>query len=445
MKTSKKSALALLLIAAVLMAGCKKEEYDYNNNPEPSQDTPITEMYYSDYECLYAVINDDAEGYYALAKGVDTDYLLHLDSNGGVVNQTNIGFHSRRCFLETPDYLIVIGAGGEISTPFFMNAHGWVATFDRSLNLVSLLNVTEEQGKVDLYSIVQDPDDASVFYAGGFVNVEVNGEYQQKPYICTLRLDGSQFSKVTSRVLSQYEKCRIVGLLIKQQNGQKDLIAEMLCYETQDDPFDQKNTLHWRKLNFFNEQNGWGSDTWHVLLDGFYDMKYYSGQDFVSNNGFDSDENNIYVFGRIWDDKDFAPSDGAHWRYGCVAAINWHDGQMLWTQKLRASDRDDDFYNGKLIDGYLYICGRHSGVYFSANNTFHGNGLLAKYSVSGTLVSFKTFGQSEKYSWLIKPIKNKNGEVVCVGASGETIGKDGSGPSGSYTGRFSGWFLKTDL
>ena len=445
MKTLRNSTLVMLFLAAILMAGCKKNEFDYNNNPEPSQDTPIGEMYYADYECLYTVINDDADGYYALAKGTDTDYFLHLNSNGSVTNQSRLGFQSRRCILETSEYLIVIGASNEVSTPYSMNMYGWVAAFDRSLNMVSLLKVAEEEYRVDLYSIVQDPEDVTLFYAGGFVNVEINGVYQQKPYICTLEFDGSYFSKISSRVFSQYNYSRIIGLLIKQQNGQKDLIAEMLHYETQNAPFDWNNTLHFRKLNFFNEQSGWGSDTWHIMLDGFYDMKYYSGEDYVSNNGFDSDDNNIYVFGRVYDEKDFKPVDGTRWRYGYVVAINWHDGQMQWTQKLRASDRDDDFYNGKLIDGYLYICGRHSGVYYSSNNKFFGNGLLAKYSVTGTLISYKTFGKSDRYSWLIKPIKNRDGEVVCIGVSGENIGKDGSISAGSYTGRFYGWFLKTDM
>ena len=445
MKTLRKLTLVMLLLAAVLMAGCKKDEFDYNNNPEPSQDTPNGEMYYADYECLYTVINDDADGYYALAKGVDTDYLLHLNSNGSVTNQSRLGFQSRRCILETSEYLVVIGASQELSTPYSMNMYGWVAAFDRSLNLVSLLKVAEEEYLVDLYSIVQDPEDATLFYAGGFVNVEINGVYQQKPYICSLRFDGSYFSMIASRVFSQYDNSRIIGLLIKQQNGQKDLIAEMLHYETQNAPFDWNNTLHFRKLNFFNEQSGWGSDTWHIMLDEFYDMKYYSGEDYVSNNGFDSDDNNIYVFGRVFDEKDFTPQSGGHWRSGCVVAINWHDGQIQWTQKLRASDRDDDFYNGKLIDGYLYICGRHSGVYFSDIDRFLGNGLLVKYSVSGTLISYKTFGQSDRYSWLIKPIKNRSGEIVCVGVSGESVGKGGQNYFGSYSGRFYGWFLKTDM
>lgn len=435
----------MLLLAAMLLAGCKKEEYDYENNSNPSQDVPSVEKNYTDYSCLYMIVNDDADGYFALAKGKNTDFLLHLDANGVITNQSDLGFRSRRCILETPEYLIVVGAGGSLSTPYAMNTHGWVAAFDHSLNLVSICNVYEELNKVEINSIVQDPDDATLFYAGGFVNVEAEGYCQQRPYVCTLRFDGTHFNKESSCVFSQYNQSRIIGLLIKQQAGQKDLIFEMLCYQTQNDPYDWNNTLHFVKPNFFDEQTGWGSVIWNTELEGYYDMTYHQGDDLVSNNGFDSDENNIYVFGRVHDEKENSTSSGGRWRSGCVTAVNWHDGQMLWTQKLNASECDDDFYNGKLIDGYLYICGRHSGVYYHASNKYLGNGLLAKYSVSGTLLSYKTFGQSDRYSWLIKPTKNRSGEIVCVGATGENIGRESDDYLGAYTGRFSGWFLKTDM
>ena len=51
MKTLRKSTLVMLLLAVVLMAGCKKDENDGNNentetvghkNPNPAQDTPLS-------------------------------------------------------------------------------------------------------------------------------------------------------------------------------------------------------------------------------------------------------------------------------------------------------------------------------------------------------------------------------------------------------------------
>lgn len=441
MKKHKNPTLLLLLfLTTALLAGCKKEVIT-DDNPEPSQDTPIIESYYTDYDCLYMIVDDDSDGYYAMGKGKETDYLLHLDANGVVTNQSSIGFRSTRCLLKSSDRLIVVGAGNESSGTYTMNTRGWMAAFDHSLNKVCLLNVTEDNKIVELNSIAQDPDDPELFYAGGFVNVVVNGAYQQQPYICTVRFDGTRFDKVASRVFPQYDHSRFVGLLVKQQDGQKDLIMEMLRYQTQYNPVDWHNTLHLVKLNFFNESNGWGHDIWNTKLEGLYDMKYYEGDDYVSDNGFDSDDNNVYVFGRVYDEKDFLTASGGQWRSGCVVAINWHDGQIQWTQKLCASKRDDDFYNGKLFDGYLYVCGRHSGVYYSDIDKYLGNGLLAKLSVSGTIISHKTFGQKDRYSWLIKPTKNSKGEIVCVGVSGDSIGRNVT----EYTGKFYGWFLKTNL
>ena len=58
-------------------------------------------------------------------------------------------------------------------------------------------------------------------------------------------------------------------------------------------------------------------------------------------------------------------------------------------------------------------------------------------SLSGNLVAYKTFGDVKRNSFLKHIAMDSNGNLVCVGESGENLG--------DYKTKWTGWFLKTDL
>ena len=131
------------------------------------------------------------------------------------------------------------------------------------------------------------------------------------------------------------------------------------------------------------------------------------------------------------------PSDGGYWPIGCVAAVNWHNGQIAWSKKLSPTNKADRIYDGVLYGGYLYVCGQHSGLHYNNTKKTFSNGLAAKISLSGELVAYKTFGDPERSTGFYNLAKDSNGSVICAGYSGENLGNDNT--------KWSGWFLKTDM
>ena len=131
------------------------------------------------------------------------------------------------------------------------------------------------------------------------------------------------------------------------------------------------------------------------------------------------------------------PSDGGYWPIGCVAAVNWHNGQIAWSKKLSLTNKADRIYDVVLYGGYLYVCGQHSGLQYTNTKKTFGNGLVAKFSLSGDCIAYKTFGESDRYSYFINLVIDSFGNLTCVGCSGENLGNDNT--------KWSGWFLKTDM
>lgn len=438
MKTLRNLNLVMLLLAVVLMAGCKKDENNGNNentetvghkNPNPAQDTPLSEHFLPEFESVYQLYPNSDGSFYALAYGEYTDYLLKLDNSGYVQQRTELGFRSCRCITKSGENIVVIGNLGKTSSPYTMYEQGYIAVYDHNMQLVATTILKESQYKITIYTLLQDVQDPTLFYAGG---AAIDESYIQYPYLCTLQFSDGLMTKVSSKVYTDYAKYRIIGMVEKQLAGQKDLILETHHYKVLDQPNNtDRGEIHIIKTNYFEEESGWGNETWDVAITGPH------GDSYAGNNSIDSDENNVYFFGQCCDDKEPAPSDDGYWDSGCVAAINWHNGQMVWRKRIPLTNKDEHFFNGLLSDGYLYACGSHSGVhYYSTKKTFV-NGLVAKISLSGELVAYKTFGDPERYSCFIHLAKDSNGSVICVGYSGENLGDDQT--------KWSAWFLKTDL
>lgn len=444
MKTNSKSVLVMLLIATMFMMGCKKETELENNgnngsnentetvghkNPNPAQDTPLSENFFSEFEAIYQLYPNSDGSFLALAGGEYTDYLLKLDHNGYVQQRTDLGFRSRRCIVKSGDNIVLIGNVGKVSSPYEMFEKGYAAMYDCNMQLTAMTYVTEPQFKIELNTLIRDGQDSDYFYAGGLAIDENNIQY---PYICALKFSNGMLTKDGSIVLTQYEKQRIVGMVEKNYSGQRDFILETVKYTVLDHPYHANScSVHLIKPNLFEEESGWGSETWDVAITGPH------GDSYTGNNSIDSDENNVYFFGYCNDDKSPAPSDGGYWRSGCVAAVNWHNGQLVWNKKFPLTNKGERFDDGFLYDGYLYACGWHSAVYHNTTKKTFANGLVAKLRLSGELVAYKAFGDSERCSGFYHLAKDINGKLVCVGYSGENLGDDKT--------KWSGWFLKTDM
>ena len=186
---------------------------------------------------------------------------------------------------------------------------------------------------------------------------------------------------------------------------------------------------HIVKPNYFKAGFGWGSETWDIAIPGL------DGYSYTGNNSIDSDENNIYFFGYCKDVENSTSSDEVH--SGFIAAVDWHQGRLVWTKTIFLEKYFNCFYDGLLSDGYLYACGRHSGVRFLNTNKSFANGLMVKTNLSGELASYKTFGDPERNSALYHLVKDSKGNMVGVGYSGGNLGNDQT--------KWSGWFLKTDM
>ena len=239
-------------------------------------------------------------------------------------------------------------------------------------------------------------------------------------------------TKVSSKIYTDYARCRIVGMVEKNTNGQHDLLLETTRYSVIDNPYNSNTgAVHILKLNYFEESTGWGAETWDVAVTGLH------GDSYAKSNSIDSDENNIYFFGSYCDDKEPVPSGNGYWDSGCVAAVNWHQGQLAWSKTVSFTNKDEHLYNGFLSEGCLYACGSHSGLSYVKTKNYFANGLVIKMNLSGDLVAHKTFGDPERDSHLLYLAKDASGKMVCVGYSGENLG-DGKR-------EYSGWFLKTDL
>ena len=315
-----------------------------------------------------------------------------------------------------------------VDTPYSMSNIGYVTVYDQNLQLVATLSLTEPQYKIGLYSILQDAHNPKVFYVGGLA---IDDSYQQYPYLCTLQFSEGLMTKVSSKIYTDHVRCRIISMVEKSENGQHDLILETIRYSVIDSPYNTSSgEVHIVKLNYFEESAGWGAETWDVAIKGGH------GDSYASNNSIDSDENNIYFFGYYCDDKEPAPTNG-YWDSGCVAAINWHQGQLIWSKTISLTNKDEHLYYGCLADGYLYACGGHSGLQYLSTKKHFANGLVMKISLSGDLVAYKSFGDPERDSFIYYLVKDANGHLLCVGTSGEN--KD----DGEL--KFSGWFLKADF
>ena len=431
MKTLKNLALVMFLLAAVLMAGCKKENSSTsgNSNPNPAQDTPLSEHFLSEFLGIYQLYPNPDGSFYALSGGEYTDYLLKLDNNGYVQQRIELGFGSRRCIKKYGDYIVLIGNLGSISNPYEMFERGCVAVYDHNLQLTAMTYVSEPHYKIELNSIIQDGQDSNQFIVGGLA---IDDDYLQYPYLCCLEFSNGILRKMGEKILSNFAKYRIVGMVEKNYAGQTDYILETVHYTVLDHPYHENScAVHIIKPNIFEEESGWGSETWDIAITGQH------GDSNTGNNSIDSDENNVYFFGRYCDDKSPAPSGGGYWDSGCIAAVNWHNGQLVWTKKMSLTNKDEQFEDVLFSDGFLYACGMYSGVKYPTSEKQFGNGVVAKYSLSGELVDYKTFGDSERDSGFYHLAKDVNGNLVCVGYSGENLGNDEC--------RYSGWFLKTDM
>lgn len=433
MSTLRKPTLWMLLIAAVLMAGCKKENNSStsgNSNPNPAQDTPLSENMFAEFQSVYQLYPNHDGSFYALAGGDYTDYLLKLDNNGYVQQRVELGFRSRRCITKSDDNIVLVGNLGSVSTPYNMYEQGYIAVFDNNMQLVTTVSLTEPSYKIELYTVKQDLQNPTLFYAGGMA---IDGKFVQYPYICTLRFSEGVMTKESSRIFSDYAQYRIVGMVEIQSAGQSDLILETIHYDNIDDPYnaDSDAAAHIVKLNYFGETTGWGHDTWDVAITG------PRGNSYTGNNSMDSDENNVYFFGFCNDDKTPTPASDGYWDSGCVAAVNWHQGQMAWSKVIPFSKKDDRFVEGWISNGCLYACGCHSGLLFTNSKEVFSNGLVAKLSLSGELISYKTFGDPKRRSWLFSMVNDSQGNMACAGHSDENLG---SGKT-----KWSGWFLKTDM
>ena len=437
MKTLRKPTLVMLLLVVVLMAGCKKDENNGNNentetvghkNPNPAQDTPLSEHFLAEFESIYQLYPNPDGSFYALASGEHTDYLLRLDNSGYVQQRTELGFRSCRCITKSGENIVVIGNLGKTSSPYTMYEQGYIAVYDHNMQLVATTILKESQYKITIYTLLQDVQDPTLFYAGG---VAIDDSYIQYPYLCTLQLSGGLMTKVSSKVYTDYAKYRIIGMVEKQLAGQKDLILEAHHYKILDQPNNtDSGEAHIIKMNYFEEESGWGSETWDVAITGPH------GDSYVSNNSIDSDENNVYFFGQCCDEKEPAPASG-YWDSGCVAAVNWHNGQLVWMKKISLTNKDECFVDGFVSEGYLFAWGDHSGLRYNNTMKHFANGLITKLNLSGELVAYKTFGEPERRSWLFNVVKDNQGNLACVGHSDENLG-DGNL-------KWSGWFLKTDL
>lgn len=438
MKTLRKPTLVMLLLVVVLMVGCKKDENNGNNentetvghkNPNPAQDTPLSEHFLAEFESIYQLYPNPDGSFYALASGEHTDYLLRLDNSGYVQQRTELGFRSRKGVTISGENIVLMGNLGYVSSLYGMYEQGYVAVYDRNMQVVATTVLKDPLYKIEMYSLIQDAQDPTLFYAGG---AAIDESYVQYPYLCTLRFSDGLMTKVSSKIYSDNAKRLVIGMVEKQSDGQKDLILETYSYSVIDNPYDSNSSaIHIMKLNYFEEESGWGSETWDVSISGSHNNSS------SKNNSIDSDENNIYFFGYCNDDKSPAPSSGGYWRSGCITAVNWHLGQTSWTKTVSLSNKDDQFYDGMLLDGYLYAWGCHSGLRYNSTMKYFANGLVAKFTLSGELIAYKTFGEPERNSFLYSFAKDNNDSFVCVGKSGKNLG--------SFNLVYSGWFLKTDL
>lgn len=431
----KKTTLMMLLLAAALMAGCKKESDPENTdavghkNPIQAQDTAACENYLAEFETLYQVHPNADGSFYALAYGESTDYLLKLDNNGFVQHRVELGFRGCRCLTIINENIFVLGDIGMTSSPYTMYEQGYLAVFDLDLQLVATTSIKDSQYKIEAFSFLQDSQDLSLFYVAGMA---IDDAYIQYPYICTLQFSEGLMTMVSNKIYSNYPKYRIIGMVEKQSAGQKDLILETIRYTEIDHPYHyNSSTVHIVKLNYFEETSGWGHNTWDLAIAGVH------GDSYSKTNSIDSDGNNVYFFGFCYDDKEPAPASGGYWSSGWVVAVNWHQGQVTWQKTVSLTNYDERFYDGFLSGGYLYACGSHSGLSYSSTKKYFANGLVVKMNLSGNLVAYKTFGDVKRNSFLKHIAMDSNGNLVCVGESGENLG--------DYNTKWTGWFLKTDL
>lgn len=427
----KKSTYALLFLALpLLLAGCKKDTKPVGySNPNPAKDTPMYETALSEFTGLYRLSPNSDGTFYALASRNYASSVLKIDGSGTVLGTKDLGFSAGRCMVKTGESIMMVGSKGYHSSPYTMADMGMVAVVDPSLDFVGM-TVTETQYKIELTTLVQDSDNPTLFYAGGWA---IDNDYIQYPYICTIEYRDGLLSKIHGKVFhgSNNAKCRIIGMVEKKVSDQKDFIVEMLHYSNADDPEDEGScTVHIAKLNYFDEEWGWGHSTWDVAIEGPLGVSY------ASNNSIDSDDENIYFFGSCYDEKTPKPLDG-YWNSGCVATVNWREGREVWTKVVSITSKDEIFLQGQLINGCLYACGGHSGVHYPSTKMYFYNGLVAKFDLSGALLDYKTFGASDCSSRVSHFVKDLNGNLVCVGWTGEN----------TESGRllYMGWFLKTDF
>ena len=439
MNILRNSILVLFVITAILMSGCKKEEPSATDqglsNPNPAQDSPLMEKFHSG-EYFYYVMPHPQGGYFVAGKGKYVDYAFHLGQNGDEVSKNEIGFlcYSRRGFIDTGEYFVAVGAGGSESAPYDMSKYGYFAVFDHSMNSVKMTHVMDERFNLELNAVAQDPSDPELFYAGGLANTYVNGHFMQIPYLCSIRFDGNEITVLSSRVYNNNEYSRVIGMVVKEYQGQKDLILELIRYESSSDPTDESaGKIHVVKPNYFEAKDGWGHDTWDVTLEG------PESHSWARCNTIVADDAKVYCFGFAYQLKEYDGGGSNKFsRFsGLIAAVNWHSGQLEWQNVDSFSDRSDFFCNGKLVDGYLYVCGAQSRLKFSSTKMEFSNGLVAKYSTSGTLIASKTFGSPERDGVFEGLVKGSDGKILGVGWSGENLGNDKR--------RYDGWFVKTDF
>ena len=421
----------MLLLATLLMVGCKKDKNSStgNQNPNPAKDTPLSENLFSEFETIYQLYPKPDGSFYALAYGEYTDYLVSLDNNGYVQQRLELGYRSNRCINTIGNNVVLIGNSGYYATPYEMYEKGKITLYDGNFQRVAMAIVEEPQHRVELRTLVKDSQDPFVFYAGGLA---IDSAYIQYPYLCTLHFSDGRITKLSSRIFSDYPKCRIGGMIEKNNAGQKDLVLETVTYLNDEDPYESSNcVVHITKLNYFEETSGWGCNTWDVAIIG------PQGNSFSTANSLDSDENNVYFLGYCDDDKTPSPSNGGYWDSGMVAAVNWRQGKEAWTKVVSLTNKAERFYAGQLSEGYLYACGMHGGLYYgSTTKKAFSNGLVAKITLSGELVGYKTFGESDRDSYLYHLVKDAKGNWVCAGSSGENLEES--------IIRWQGWFMKTD-
>ena len=423
---SLRRVLVLICLALVAVTGCKDKEDDtpaptptvYPENANPAVNTPLNEVVAAQSSTWTKCVKLGDKTFDFAAMYDSTSSTFHIRNlDGSQVTEQLLSFEVRLAIATTyngTDAVLAVGGSGLVRTSYKYFTQANVSLFDATGRLVSGLSLTEPGYSVSFRDITPDAHNNTngYYWAGG---VAIDNSQIQYPYVVKLAVVGGALTKVESLVLTQYPRARVMGITHQEVTqapnpAQEDLILATNSYPGTNPYADSRIVLI--KPNYFAYPagTGWGATTWSRSITGNI------GQGYTSPGCLLTTSTGVLVAGYTDDVKTPPTADGTNWTSGIAASVDL-TGNVLWRQVFSASTKSDGFYAARVFNGYCYFSGFHSLSYHDSKHLAFSNGLLAKCDLmTGNLISYKTFGDKYKGSYLTDiSLDTASQSVYCAG------------------------------